>query len=375
MNSLLSNDLYKFTMGQVAFLKFSNLNVKYKFIDRNNTLNKAELGKEALCLVNNLWNHSIPFSSEELSFLAQTGYFHPAYLDWLNLTGRDIIDPDMIKVDSDNNITIEGPWYKAIYWEVPLLSLISENYYKSISMTDDNLLDVWAMAKVNAIDSLGVKWSDFGTRRRFSAAFQDEVVKYAAGHAKNFQGTSNIFLAKEYSVKPIGTMGHEGPMAMAGRYGIEYANFSWQKAWSEVYEGKLGTFLPDTFTTDYALQHEDFQFWNLRQDSGCPKLFVDKVLNYYEKIGENPKDYTIIFSDGLNVQKIKEIEEYVDGRCQTSYGIGTNLTNNIGYPALNIVVKLDEVNGRKVCKLSDESGKATGDAIAVAEARRIVNGG
>jgi nicotinate phosphoribosyltransferase len=182
-------------------------------------------------------------------------------------------------------------------------------------------------------------------------------------------GTSNVMLAREFNLKPIGTMAHQFIQGISVLCSMNRANHYAMEKWMEVYDNSLGTILTDTFGMDAFLKDFNGKFLNLfqsvRQDSGSPFVFVDKIIGHYKKFGINPLEKTIIFSDSLNPEKAVEIFDYCQGKIKCSFGIGTNLTADVGIKPLNMVIKLWEVNGTKVAKLSDEPGKETGDPEAI----------
>jgi len=230
---------------------------------------------------------------------------------------------------------------------------------------------------------LGVKVADFSTRRRFSFDVQDDVVAILKEYAREaFVGTSNVYFAMKHGVKPIGTKAHELYSAYAAMFGYRMANALCQEGWMQTYGGDLGIALPDTFTTDVFLRTFDKKwarlYDGLRQDSGDPNAFADKVIAHYESLGIDPMTKTIVFSDSLNVDKVALIEKYCRGRIKTAYGIGTNFANDVGHKPLNIVCKLvasapDETSPLVPCvKLSDVPGKHTGDPEEIALCKRVL---
>ncbi len=371
IESLLSTDAYKFYMAQLYFNKFSHVKAVYKFICRSPVVWPDGFWANIQEIVS--YCEGLRFHNDEMIFLAQMNLFSPAYLDWLYKT--PILDPEAVKfnagLDGKVEVSIEGPIYKTVFWEVPLLAIISELYHKCNS--SDGFLPSPA-AKVAAFDACGVPWADFGTRRRYSGYYQNLIVSEAK-QSKNFIGTSNVYLAMRHKVPVIGTMAHEFPMLCAALYGVENANRVAMSAWEDLYRDKLNCYLPDTYSTNYCLQRDGYLLvdWGAtRQDSGSPFEYVDKMLRLYKAWRVDATQKKIIFSDGLTPEKIIEIRDYVDGRIQSSFGIGTNLTNSPNAHPLNAVIKLDEVDGVKVAKIGDGQGKETGDPVAVERAKRII---
>jgi nicotinate phosphoribosyltransferase len=380
VDSLLNTDLYKLTMQQAVLELYPNAEVTYMFKNRGtHRFNKKFIYEfhnrlEAMT--------SMKLTLGEKKFLKETGLFKPSYLQYLS---HYQFDPHQVdaKLDLDNNleITISGPWHETILWEVPLMALISEVYFDVVDTDWYNTFDInrYAMkayGKGSALQCSNCKWAEFGTRRRRSYPMQEAVVgAFAQSNTMpNFVGTSNVYLAYKYGVKAIGTMAHEWIMGVSALSGLRYANRSALYKWQNVYGGDLGIALTDTFGSDAFFKDFDMYLSKLydgvRHDSGDPIVFGEKVIAHYEKMGIDPKTKSIIFSDGLNIEKAMEIQRHFDGKIRTAYGIGTNLTNDIAdSKALNMVIKLRTVNGVPVVKLSDEPGKATGDEDAVKVAK------
>ncbi|RYY23259.1 MAG: nicotinate phosphoribosyltransferase [Chitinophagaceae bacterium] len=321
LTSILDNDFYKFTMQQGVIRLFPYARARYEFINRGNhefppgfadTLRKAVNDMEALRL-----------TPDEKRFLSVTSpYLDPVYLDFLE---GYRYHPEEVIIRQDGaslSVHVEGLWYRAILWEVPLMSLICQLYYELIDA--DRVSD-------------------------------DEVIER------------------------IGTHAHEWFMFHAARYGFKMANAMALEHWVQVYRGDLGIALSDTYTTDVFLGQFDKMFSKLfdgvRHDSGDPLLFADKVIEHYRNTGINPGTKSIIFSDGLNYEKVARITAHCRGRINISFGIGTNFTNDAGPPALNIVIKMVEAcphgeGWTPVVKLSDERGKYTGDEDSILLAKQ-----
>jgi len=217
-----------------------------------------------------------------------------------------------------------------------------------------------------------IPYADFGTRRRFSQDSHQALISDLLNEENStLIGTSNVDLARKFNIKPIGTLAHEWFMFHAVLHGYQMANPAGIDAWVNVYHGDLGIALTDTFTTELFLSTFDTLYAKLfdgvRQDSGDPILFVDKIIRHYEKHHIDPSSKTIVFSDSLDIDKAVAIHEYCKGKIKDSYGIGTNLTNDVGVIPLNIVIKLSKCRTtadkewHNTIKLSDDRGKHTGD--------------
>jgi len=372
--SILDQDLYTFTVGQAVLDHFPDVDVSYKFTDRK----KLAYNEWFLDMLNSeIQNMSkLQLILDERAFLKKTcPFLTPGYLDFLQ---NYRFDPSQVKatLDADNRLHIEikGKWYQTIFWEVPLLALISECYFKVI---DTN----WTMEgqarraidKGKKLSANGCTWADFGTRRRRSSVVQDIVVA-SMRHEPGFSGTSNVHYAARYNVKPIGTMSHQWIMGVSAIDGLRRANKFALSRWVETYDGSLGVALPDTFGV--AAFFEDFDaklarlYDGVRHDSGDPYVFGEKLIEHYKQMRMNPLHKTAVFTDGLTVDKAIEIKNRFESRIGVSFGIGTHFTNDFdNSPALNIVIKLLTCNGVPVVKLSDEPGKATGDADALRVAK------
>jgi nicotinate phosphoribosyltransferase len=383
LHTILDNDFYKFTMQQGVVKLFPKAKARYKFINRGKHLFPEGFAAALQASVNAMKN--LQLSTAEKDFLKETcPYLDPVYLDFL---GGYRYDPSEVKITqhgSDVSVTIEGLWYRTILWEVPLLCLISENFYllqKEERKSDEEVCHD-AATKLEQYKRLNVTIADFGTRRRHSYAVQDMVVgAMAANAAQTFVGTSNVHLAMLHGTKPIGTHAHEWFMFHAARYGFKMANTMALENWVHVFRGDLGIALSDTYTTEEFFEIFDKMFAKLfdgvRHDSGDPIHFADQTIAHYQSLGINPQTKTIIFSDSLNYEKAARIAEHCRGRIGFSYGIGTNFTNDVGLAPMNIVLKMTEAcpeneGWTPVVKLSDERGKYTGDAAYIQLAKAVL---
>ena len=375
ITSLIDDDLYKFTMGQVVFHIAREAIVEWEFINRGKTEFPEGFDVELQHQVNLL--SALRLQQEERNFLWTLPYMRTTYVEWLS---GFRMNPEEVKISQTGgklSIKVKGPWYRVIYWEVKLMALICELYYLLTGQTPDSDWQ-WKIAdKAKKLQAAGCMWSDFGTRRRFSRAVQDEVVHIMA-NKDGFLGTSNPYLAMKYGVQVIGTSAHEAQMAMSAKYGVRLSNSMWLKHWSDFYRGSLGLALTDTFTTDVFLRDFDGYmarlFDGVRHDSNDPFVWGDKFLAHYKKLGINSKSKKFVFSDGLTVDKYIRIHEAFKDLVIPIAGIGTHFTNDCGPKAMNIVIKMtraDFGDGFKdVVKLSDEPGKHTGNPDAIAQAKR-----
>lgn len=379
IQSLLDTDLYKFTMLQVVLHKFPQTHSVYQFRCRNLEDTAYPLS-DILAELNAQLDHlcQLKFKEDELQYLRNLRFIKSDFVDYLELfqLKRRFIHAS-IDAQGRLDIRVEGPMVQAMMFEIFVLAIVNELYFQRIR-TDE----VWAegerrlQQKIALIQSYQQQQlpedppflvSDFGTRRRYSFAWQKHVI--AAFHQavpEVFRGTSNVLLAKELGITPIGTMAHEFLQAFQA---LDVRLRDFQKAaletWVQEYRGDLGIALTDVVGMDAFLRDFDLYFAKLfdglRHDSGDPYVWGDKAYAHYKKLKIDSKTKMLTFSDGLNVEKAWALHQYFKDRFQVSFGIGTNLTNDMGQTALNIVLKLVECNGQSVAKLSDSPGKTMTD--------------
>ena len=379
IQSLLDTDLYKFTMLQVVLHKFPQTHSVYQFRCRNLEDTAYPLS-DILAELNAQLDHlcQLKFKEDELQYLRNLRFIKSDFVDYLELfqLKRRFIHAS-IDAQGRLDIRVEGPMVQAMMFEIFVLAIVNELYFQRIRNDE-----VWAegerrlQQKIALIQSYQQQQlpedppflvSDFGTRRRYSFAWQKHVI--AAFHQavpEVFRGTSNVLLAKELGITPIGTMAHEFLQAFQA---LDVRLRDFQKAaletWVQEYRGDLGIALTDVVGMDAFLRDFDLYFAKLfdglRHDSGDPYVWGDKAYAHYKKLKIDSKTKMLTFSDGLNVEKAWALHQYFKDRFQVSFGIGTNLTNDMGQTALNIVLKLVECNGQSVAKISDSSGKTMSD--------------
>ncbi|MFL5811814.1 MAG: nicotinate phosphoribosyltransferase [Flavisolibacter sp.] len=382
LSSLLDNDFYKFTMQQCVVKLFPKAKARYRFINRGRHVFPAGFADALRDSINSM--SSLGLTKEEKQWLCTScPYLDPVYLDFLQGYSYDPSEISIKQNGGDLDVSIEGYWYRTILWEVPLLSLISENFY-TLQNTDrlsNEEIIVRTKNKIEAYDNMNVTIAEFGTRRRHSFEVHELVVQTLKKFGKSFVGTSNVHLARTNATKPIGTHAHEWFMFHAAKYGFKMANTMALEHWIDVYRGELGIALSDTFTTAEFYEIFDKKFARLfdgvRHDSGDPLEFADKTIEHYQRLGIDPLSKTIIFSDALNIDKVKKIAVHCKGRIGISFGIGTNFTNDVGLNPMNIVVKMTEAlpDGEPwtpVVKLSDEPAKYTGSPETIALAKAVL---
>lgn len=367
INSLLDQDFYKFTMGQVIFNSFPNTICRFKFKNRTSSYNlskfigalKEEI--EHLC--------SLTFTNAEIDFLKNIRFFNMGYIEFLRLLrlNKDFINIKII--NNDLSIETYGPWLHTSPFEMYILAIIQELYTRHEcpdprSTNHYKLGNQYLKKKLTLIENTDIKFADFGTRRRFNYEWHHNIIReLRESRNKNFIGTSNAHFAYEYNIKPIGTMAHEYIMAGMGLKESQLINcqkYMLQK-WVDTYRGDLGIALSDTVGFDAFLRDFDKYFSKLydgcRHDSGDPSIWCNKLINHYKKMNIDPKTKYAIFSDGLNFETMLGLYESFHERINISFGIGTNLTNDVGIKPLQLVMKMIECNGKPVAKVSDSKGK------------------
>jgi nicotinate phosphoribosyltransferase len=384
LSSILDNDFYKFTMQHAVVKLFPKAKARYEFINRGKhefPEGFAEALRQAVDAMSGL-----KLSTEEKRFLfVNCPYLDPTYLDFLQ---GYCYNPEEVIIEQDDvdvKISIEGYWYRTILWEIPLLSLVSELFYKLHKLernTDEDVVNV-TKEKIQGYGRLGVTVAEFGTRRRHSYKVHELVMETLKRYGGNsFVGSSNVHFAMVKGVKPIGTHAHEWFMYHAAKYGFKMANSVGLENWVNIYRGDLGIALSDTYTTNVFYKQFDKMFAKLfdgvRHDSGDAVEFANQTINHYKQLGIDPRSKTIIFSDALNYNKVARIAEFCNGKIGMSFGIGTNLTNDVGLTPMNIVIKMVEAlpeggEWTPVVKLSDEKGKYTGEEKMIHLAKTILH--
>ena len=373
INSLLEQDSYKFSMGQCIFHQFSDYKTTWTFKCRNEDVKFTlamyyEIKEQikAYC--------DLRFTEDELEYLKNIKWIKESYVDFLRLWHPRFEDFSITR-DANCGLSIEatGSWLNTSMYEVPVLAIVNEVYFR-MAYDYDELLESFRERLEEKIRRIGIhgnlcisNFSEFGLRRRLSAEAQELAVKRLAEtkySCSYFVGTSNVYLAKKYDVTPVGTMAHELIMAIGQgnfKYNPAYSNWYALDAWVKEYGVLNGIALTDTITTDCFLK--DFQltyatlFNGVRHDSGDPYEWGEKMIEHYLSLGINPKTKTLLFSDSLDFEKADALMRRFQSRINTAFGIGTYISNDTKVPALNIVMKVTECNGSPVAKISDAPGK------------------
>lgn len=366
--SLLDTDLYKFNMDQVIFHKHTDLCGQYYFKCRSkDVVFTQEMADEIRAQVDQLC--TLTFRREELDYLRSIRFIKDDYVEFLRLWRplRDYVAVDLSS-DGELSVVVDGPLFSAMQFEIYLLEIINEVYfrlsyeYELLLRSATERLD----AKIRAMNdgTYTFRFAEFGCRRRLSREWQDTVVRRFVTETKNCVGTSNVYLAMKYHITPIGTYAHEFVQMYQGIDSIPlaYTNHYAMQDWYDEYRGDNGTALTDTITTDLFLLDFDRSMVNnytgVRHDSGDPYAWGEKILAHYRAFGVDPKTKLLLFSDSLDFDKAQALYEHFCDKAKVSFGIGTFCSNDSCQRALNIVIKLQCVNGRPVAKLSDTPGKA-----------------
>jgi len=367
ISSLLDTDLYKFTMMQVVLHQFPGAQVEYRFKCRNAGAQLAPYVAQIREEIAGLCQ--LRFTEDELAYLRGLRFIKSDFVDFLALFQMNakyvLVEP---ADDGGLNLTVKGPWLHTILFEIPLLAIVNEVYFRNTQPQPDFAEGRRRLAaKIGLVagqaELADMRIADYGTRRRFSKHWQDEVVKaLKQGLGANFAGTSNVELAMRHGLIPLGTMAHEylqAAQALGPRL-RDSQQFAFDM-WAREYRGDLGIALSDVYGMSAFLRDFDMYFCKLfdggRHDSGDPFEWGERLIEHYRKNRVDPRTKTLVFSDGLNVPLAVRLFERFRGRALTAFGIGTNLTNDLGYTPLNIVIKMVRCNGQPVAKLSDSPDK------------------
>jgi nicotinate phosphoribosyltransferase len=393
IQSLLDLDFYKFTMGQMVFLKYRDVPVVYSLVNRTREVRLAEFIDSSELRAELDHVRSLRLNNSELHYLRGTNeygerMFRESYLEFL----RDLELPpyELEEVDGSFRLQFRGPWSTAIYWETVALSIVNELYnrslMKSLSRFEQDL--VFARGKMRLAEKIRVlrgrpeiSFIDFGTRRRFSRDWQHYVDRTLAEEMPaQFLGTSSTESAMLHGLVPMGTSAHELTMVMSGIMHdsddlIRASHNRVLQDWWDLYGWGLSVAVTDTYGSEFFfrdMEENQARAWKgLRHDSGDPFEFGEKAIRFYESHGIDPREKLLIFSDGLELPTILALSRRFHGQIKLSYGWGTNLTNDLGFEPISIVVKAVEANGHRTVKLSDNLAKATGSREDIERFKRI----
>lgn len=366
--SLLDTDLYKFNMDQVIFHKHTDLNGEYYFKCRNEGV---VFSQEVVDEINAQIDHlcTLRFTKEELDYLRSIRFIKNDYVEFLRLWHpiREYVTARRTE-NGELSLVVKGPLFSAMQFEIYLLEIVNEVYFR-MNFDYEKLLksaQERLNKKIRAFNdgTYTFTFAEFGCRRRLSREWEDVVVKRLATETRNCAGTSNVYLAKKHNLKPVGTYAHEFVQMYQGIDSIPlaYTNHYAMQDWYDEYDGDNGTALTDTVTTDLFLLDFNRSMVNnysgVRHDSGDPYEWGEKIIAHYEKYGVDPRTKQLLFSDSLSFDKAQALYDHFRDRSKVSFGIGTFCSNDTCEEALNIVIKLQYVNGRPVAKLSDNPEKA-----------------
>jgi nicotinate phosphoribosyltransferase len=386
VRSLLETDLYKFTMWQALLHGHPSAHAKYEFMCRNTPLFPlAQLKAEVDLQLDHLC--TLSFAEDELDYLRTLRFIKSDFVDFLTLFR---FQRKFIKVDTDGElltVCATGPQVHVMGFEIFVLYIINELYFRRVDQASalavgrqrlDQKIEALRAFSHQPAQKHPFAFSDFGVRRRFSGAWHDEVVhRLAIEVPQYFKGTSNVYLARRFNLVPVGTMAHEYMQSFQS-FGVRLRDF--QKAaledWVQEYRGDLGTALTDVVGMDAFLADFDLYFAKLfdglRHDSGDPVEWGEKALAHYASLRIDANSKRLVFSDSLDLSIAFNLHRHFAGRIMTGFGIGTNLTNDLGQVPLQIVMKLVECNGQSVAKLSDSPGKTMSqDATFLAYLRQV----
>ncbi|MBE6283689.1 MAG: nicotinate phosphoribosyltransferase [Mediterranea massiliensis] len=387
VNHFTDNDLYTFTCMYYILQKYPRAEVAYQFFDRNHT--KYPQGFDALLREQLQHMEEVVITEEEIAFMTKSFPFLPYWFINVFLRGYRF-NPNELTIAQDEeghlSISVQGRWWSAIMWEMPILATISELMHTLNGDAGKYQAEheyEKSYQKGRAIWENGLTLGDMGTRRRFSFAHQErvidaliasyrDVVKETEGKCGKFTGTSNVYFAMKKGIPCLGTMSHQCISFEEVVSGVIECNYNVMNKWSEVYDGNVGIFLYDCFGDDVFFNNLSkrmaMTFSGLRIDSGVEEEQVDKIVAKYKQLGIDPMTKQAVFSNGLNIERAIEIHRYCQGKITDSYGVGTFLTCDVtDCKPMNIVVKL--VSGRitesrewhPCVKLSCDKGKTLGD--------------
>lgn len=386
IRSILDTDLYKFTTSYAYSKLYPRAYGQFRFIDRSGTTYPEGFVE---CLRHEIQAMSqLALSRDEVSFLYhELPYLPPTYIDFLR---GFRFDPDEVSVSLTEegrlSITAEGLLYRVTLWETPLLALVSELYFALTGARPDmEYAERAVIDKALRLRAEGITFSMFGMRRRFSYDVERRMTELLREHAgDSLYGTSNVHLAHSLGLRVSGTHPHEWIQFHGAMFGYKMANYMAMEDWINVYDGDLGTVLTDTYTTEVFMRNfskkHAMLFTSLRHDSGDPLTFADRAIARYRELRVDPTIKYIIFSDGLDTERAIEIANYCRGRIGASFGIGTNLSCDVGngVKPMNIVMKLwqcrmtERDRWHPCVKLSDVDGKHTGELAEIELAQRTL---
>lgn len=377
INSLLDTDFYKLTMAQNVLHMHPDATVRYQFRNKN----KRKIGH--IQEINNEIDHlcSLRFSDDELSYLDSLGRFKKDFIEYLRLFQ---LNRKFIKAQLDNNrrlqIEIEGPWISTVLFSVPVLAIVNEVYSKYQSINEKgfhsvedtlNTGEARLEKKINNFAKLlktgqlsGFKFADYGTHHRYSHYWHNVVIEKLKKKLRSylFVGTSNAYFAMKHNLPPIGTMGHEWLLAyqqLGAR--LEISQKTALKEWIREYDGEPGICVSDVVGFDAFLRDFDTYlaklFDGVQHDSGDPTSWCVKLIEHYDKLGIDPKTKTAMFCDNMNLETAFELHDTLNEMIDLVFGVGRDITHDLGIPPLDLSMDMVECNGGPVARIADDSAQ------------------
>ena len=399
VRSLIDTDFYKLLMCQSIFRNKPDTQVTFSLINRSTDVPLAKLIDEGELREQLDHIRSLSLSRGESTWLrGNTFYgkrqmFRPDFMEWFE--GLRLPPYHLERRGDQYELTFEGKWHEVMLWEIPALAVLMELRGRSVldGMGKFELQVLYARAmtrvweKIEALREIeGLTIADFGTRRRHSFLWQDWCVQaMREGLGSAFTGTSNCKIAMHREVEAIGTNAHELPMVYAALAEndaeLARAPYNVLSDWHDEHEGNLRIILPDTYGTKGFLDNAPdwLAGWTgIRVDSGDPETAANIAIDWWKARGENPAEKRVIFSDGLDVAKIRELHAKFAGRVKVSFGWGTLLTNDFrglvpgdALAPFSLVCKAVSANGRPTVKLSDNPNKAMGPTEEIDRYKRV----
>ncbi len=361
-------DFYKFTMAQVYDQHLPSTIMEMKFHNRTPGVNLAKYVEPLKEKLKDLCECKI--SPKTISRFQSSTLFTPSYIDFLSTLKLNYDHISELKADGESiSIRTKGSARYITWFETHVMSIIQELYFRDVYGDLDlnegsNRLTEKIKKYKDLTNKYQFKFSEFGTRRRALKIWQEQVLQRLIDmNVSQFAGTSNVHFATKFDIPMIGTFAHEYLMVGQGLKNVNIYNsqFHMLNLWQEVYGGALGIALSDVFGTKAFLNDFNYtlanQYTGVRHDSGDPFTWAESHIEHYKSFGIDPKKKVLLFSDGLNVNKVEKILERFHGKINLSFGIGTDFTNDLGVPALQLVMKAVKVNNLPVAKISDSPGK------------------
>ena len=399
VRSLIDTDFYKLLMCQSVHAGKPDTTVTFSLINRTASVRLADLIDEGELREQLDHIRTLSLTRGESTFLrGNTFYgkrqmFRPEFMEWFE--AFRLPPYHLEKRDGQYELTFEGPWPDVMLWEIPALAVLMELRSRAVlrELGRFELQVLYARAMTKLWEKVGrlreietLRLADFGTRRRHSFLWQDWCVQaLIEGLGDRFIGTSNCLIAMHRDIEAIGTNAHELPMVYAALAetdaALAEAPYTVLADWHREHDGNLRIILPDTFGTESFLRRAPgwlAKWTGIRIDSGDPEAGAEAAIRWWQDHGEDPRDKLVIFSDGLDVDRIFALHARFGDRVKVSFGWGTLLTNDFrglvpgnGLAPFSLVCKAVAANGRPTVKLSDNPNKAVGPADQIARYRRV----